>query len=220
MSIKTSADEWVRTGPTRAIAVIAAVGLVIGGLIGVGAGYKIEQSRTRSDVKRLQAQLKAAAATGKDTRSGPLGQRVGKVTAVKTGSITVTTKKRGAQQITTTAATLISKAGKGSIADIVSGRRLLVTGDAHEILVLPRDSRIGRVVAKVGSDFFTIARPNGQTAARIKLVDVKAVSVAQPATAADLKTGVDVVAGGRETSSTVFNAVELVVLPANSGFAT
>ena len=47
--------------------------------------------------------------------------------------------------------------------------------------VLPRDSRIGRVVAKVGSDFFTIPRPNGQTAARIKLVDVKTVSVAQPA---------------------------------------
>jgi hypothetical protein len=219
MSIKTSADEWVRTGPTRAIAVIAAVGLVIGGLIGAGAGYKIEQSRTKSDVKRLQKQLKAAAATGTDTRSGPLGQRVGKVTAAKAGSFTVATKKRGAQEIKTSALTLITKAVRGSVSDIVSGRRVLVTKDVHEVLVLAASSKLGRKVAKVGSDFFTIAKPNGTTAARIKLSDVKTVSTAASATAADIKTGLDVVVGGRETVNKVFNAVEIVVLPANSGFA-
>jgi len=219
MSIKTSADEWVRTGPTRAIAVIAAVGLVIGGLIGAGAGYKIEQSRTKSDVKRLQRQLKAAAATGTDTRTGPLGQRVGKVTAAKAGSFTVTTKKRGSQEIKTSALTLITKAVTGSVSDIVSGRRVLVTKDVHEVLVLPANSKLGRNVAKVGSDFFTIAKPNGTTAARIKLSDVKAVSTTASATAADIKAGLDVVAGGRETVNKVFNAVEVVVLPANSAFA-
>src|SRR3954466_1212122 len=114
MSIKTSADEWVRKGPTQAIAVIAAVGIVVGGLIGLGVGFKIEQSRTKSDVEKLQKQLKAKT-TPKGTVSGALGQRVGKVTATNASSLTVTTKQRGAQTVNTTGTTLIETTQRASI---------------------------------------------------------------------------------------------------------
>ena len=62
MSIKTSTDEWVRKGPTQAIAVVAAVGIIVGGLVGFGVGFKVEQSRTKDEVKKLQKQAAKAKA--------------------------------------------------------------------------------------------------------------------------------------------------------------
>ena len=59
MGIKDSTETWVRGKPVQAMVVIGLVGLVIGGLVGVGAGFKIEQNRTKSDVAALKAQIKA-----------------------------------------------------------------------------------------------------------------------------------------------------------------
>ena len=219
MSIKTSADEWVRKGPTQAIAVIAAVGLVVGGLIGLGVGFKIEQSRTKSDVTKLQKQLKAKTAT-KATSTGALGQRVGKVTATTPGSITVTTKQRGAQTIVTTATTVFEKAAPGTIADVHTGLRVLVTVGAKEMIVLPATSKLGRVVTKVGSDLIKIAKANGLPAGSFKTADVHLVSIVKPATAADVSTGDSILVGGRATNPTTFEAVAIIVLPASSGFGS
>src|SRR5215212_839173 len=108
MSIKHSADEGVRKGPTQAIAVIAALGIVVGGIVGLGVGYKIEQSRTKSDVEKLQKQLRAKTAPA-GALKGALGQRVGKVTTTAAGSVTVTTKERGEQILATTATTVFDK---------------------------------------------------------------------------------------------------------------
>jgi hypothetical protein len=219
MSIKTSADEWVRKGPTQAIAVIAAVGLVVGLLIGLGVGFKIEQSRTKSDVTKLQKQLKAQTPT-KGSSSGALGQRVGKVSATKPGSITVTTKQRGAQTVVTTGTTLFEQAAHGTIADVHTGLRVLVTVGAKEMIVLPATSKLGRVVTKVGSDLIKIGQGNGLPAGSFKTADVHLVSTVKAATAADVHTGDSVLVGGHATNPTTFEAVEFIVLPAGSGFAS
>jgi len=220
MSIKDSADEWVRKGPTQAIAVIAALGIVVGGIVGFGVGYKVEQSRTKSDVERLQKQLKAQAApTGVIT--GALGQRVGKVTTTAAGSITVTTKERGEQILATTATTVFGKAVRGTIADVHSGRRVLVTVGGKEMIVLPVASKLGRVVTSVGSDNVKIAKGNGAPGGTIKTADINLVSKVDAATAADVKADDSVLAGGRARAGdkTTFDTIEIIILPADSGFA-
>ena len=143
MAIKDSAETWVRGKPTSALILVAAVGVVIGGLIGLGAGYKIEQSRTKSDVTRLQKQIKAA---GVVTGAGPLGQRVGKVTATAPDSITLSTKLQGTQKVTTSATTQFAKTVPGKTSDIVVGDRLLLTKNAGDVIVLAKGSKLGRPV--------------------------------------------------------------------------
>ena len=67
MSIKDSAEN-LGSGRARAgMILVAAVGIVIGGVVGLGAGFKIEQNRTRSDVKKLAG----AAATGRRAPAAP-----------------------------------------------------------------------------------------------------------------------------------------------------
>lgn len=218
MSIKTSADEWVRKSPTQAIAVIAAVGIVVGGLIGLGVGFKIEQSRTKSDVAKLQKQLKAKA-TSAGVNTGPLGQRIGKVTATKPGSLTVATKRRGAQTLNTTAATVFETTARGTIADVHSGRRVLVAVGGTEIIVLSVESKLGRVVTGVGSDSIRIAKGNGHPAGVIKTADVHLVSTVKAAKAADVSNGDSIFAGGRARTEKTFAAIEIILLPSGSGFA-
>lgn len=217
MSIKTSADEWVRKEPTQAIAIVTAVALVLGALIGFGVGFKVEQSRTKSDVKKLQNRLKTTAPP-KKTGAGPIGQRVGTVTAASGGKITVKTKKRGSVVVTTTALTKFEKAAGGTIADVVSGKRILVTAGGNEIVVLPDTSKLGRVVSAVASDFIKVANGNGAPAAKIKTPDVHRVEKLTAAKFTDVATGDNVLAGGRVAGTKTFTATEVIVLPADSGF--
>ena len=113
MGIKDSTENWVRGKPAQAMILIAALGLVIGGVIGLVGGYKIEQSRTKSDVKRLQEQIKAGVASGAIPATGPLGQRVGKVTAVKDTTITMSTNELGTQTVNTSASTVVREHREG-----------------------------------------------------------------------------------------------------------
>jgi hypothetical protein len=217
MSIKSSADEWVRKGPTQAIVVIAALGIVVGGLVGLGVGYKVEQSRTKSDVEKLQKQLKTkAAATGPVTCA--LGQRVGKVTASSAGSITVSTKKGGTQTLASTAKTVFGKAVRGTIADVHSGLHVLVTVGGKEMIVLPSGSKLGRAVTSVGSDKVKIAKGNGAPAGSISTADINLVSKVDKATAADVKTDDEILAGGCARAAKTFEPIEVIILPADSGF--
>ena len=72
MTIKDSTEGWVRNKPALAMVAVAAVGLVVGGLIGLGVGYKIEKNRVQDDVQRLQSQLKQ---TGATNNTGKVVQR-------------------------------------------------------------------------------------------------------------------------------------------------
>ena len=217
MSIKDSADEWVRKGPTQAIAVVAAVGLVLGGLIGLGVGYKVEQSRIKSDVKKLQTRLRAATAPA-TTGKGALGQRVGTVTTTSGTNITLSTKKRGAQVLVTNPKTVFETAVRGTIADVRAGRRVLVTAGGNEIVVLPVGSKLGRVVSAVASDLIKLNAGNGAPASRIDTPKVHRVETLKPAKFADVTKDDNVLAGGRATNGDNFVATEVIVLPADSGF--
>jgi hypothetical protein len=168
MGIKDSTENWVRGKPAQAMILIAALGLVVGGVIGLAGGYKIEQSRTKDDVKRLQEQIRAAAAQGADV-GGPLGQRFGKVTAVKDTTITMSSNEQGSQTVNTSANTAFATTEKGTTSDLTVGSRLLVALNGANVIVLPKDSRLGRLVTNVGSETFAIARPKGGKPLTIKL---------------------------------------------------
>ena len=220
MSIKTSADEWVRKGPTQAIAVVAAVGVIVGGLIGLGVGFKVEQSRTKDEVNKLQRQLANKKAASPGVLVGALGQRVGTVTAKSGSTITITTKQRGAQTLATTATTLFESTTRGTIADVHSGRRILVTVGGSDIIVLSADSKLGRVVTNVASDVIKIGEGNGLPPGTIKTADVHGVENVKSVKLADVAVGDQVFAGGRAKDKQTFSAIEVIVLADGSGFAT
>jgi hypothetical protein len=219
MSIKTSADEWVRKGPTQAIAVVAVVGIILGGLIGLGVGYKVEQSRTKDQVTKLRKQVANKKAPS-GLLSGPLSQRIGKVTAKSGTTITVATKKHGSQTLATTALTLFEETIKGTIADVHPGRRILVTAGGSDIIVLSARSKLGRVVSKVASDVIKIEKGNGSPEGSIKTTDVHRVEKLKSVKLADVATGDQVLAGGRAKDNKTFSTVEVIVLADGSGFAS
>ena len=223
MAIKDSADKWVRGKPTQAIVIIALVGVIVGGLVGLGVGFKIEQNRTSSDVKRLHAQLNAAAAGGSGgsgvNLAGPVGQRTGKVTAVGPASLTLSTPRQGPQKIQASPTTVFEKAVKGTTADIAVGRHVLVTIVATDVIVLPEGSKLGREVASVGSESFTLKKPNGDRSGQLTLAKVKGVYTLVPAKRSDFKVKDAVFAGGRTAGKGAFAATEVILLDPNSGFA-
>ena len=215
MAIKDSAESWVRGKPVPAMVVVALIGAAVGGVIGLGIGFKVEQSRTRDDVKRLQQQIKDS---GRSNPNGPIAQRVGQVTGSSADSISLKTKLQGAQQITTTATTPFEKTAAAKTSDIAVGRRVLVATGGREVIVLPTASKLGRVVASVGKDNFAISNKEGRQI-RVKLANVKNVYTITPAKAADAKVGADVLVGGRSAGKNAFAAIEVIVLPANSSFS-
>jgi hypothetical protein len=214
VAIKDSVENWVRGKPMQAVVLIAAGGIVLGGVVGLGAGWKIEQNRTKSDVKRLKAN-----GSGSLTGAGPLGQRTGKVSSVTNGTLTVVTKKKGTQTVKTTTLTSVEKASKGTPADITVGRRLLLTLNGNDVLVLPQASKLGRLVTSVTTDSFAVAKTDGSRGVNIKTANVKVVDTVAPAKLTDIKSGSAVVAGGRATGKSAFNATEVILLPDGSAFA-
>jgi hypothetical protein len=194
--------------------IVALLGAVIGGVIGLGVGFKVEQSRTRKDVKRLQAKLNEK---GVVNQQGPLGNRVGRVTAASAGLLSVSTKLQGTQQVHTTATTPFEKTAAAKVADIAVGSRVLVSPGGHEVIILASSSKLGRVVSSVGSKDFAITNKKGKQV-KVKLTNVQKVYKLTPATSADAKVGTEVLVGGRGAGKTGFSAVEIIVLPAGSSF--
>lgn len=222
MSIKDSAETWVKGAPGQAMILIAAVGIVVGGVAGLGAGFKIEQNRTRSDVKKLHTQLANQGGSGATapSNSASVGQRIGKVTKSAAGTITIATKRQGAQDLLTTATTQFEKAVKGSTTDIVVGRRVLVTVPGTDVIVLPTTSQLGRPVTSVGSDSFAIGKTNNAKAGAVPMGNIKEVDTISAAKLTDVTVGSEVLSGGRTAAAkSSFNASEVILLPAGSGFA-
>lgn len=220
MSIKDSAETWVRGAPGQAMILVVAVGIVIGGVAGLGAGFKIEQNRTRSDVKKLRTELQGQAGSGGSApaAAGSLGQRIGRVTAASAGTLNLATKRKGAQTLHTTTTTHFEQLGKGSTADIVVGRRVLVTVAGNAVIVLPGSSQLGRIVQTVAGDSFALAKTNNAKGGSIPMNKVKEVDTTSAATFADFKVGTEVLSGGRGSGQD-FNAAEVILLPAGSPFA-
>ena len=87
----------------------------------------------------------------------------------------------------TTGTTQYEQLVKGTTADIVVGRRILVTVSGDAVVVLPPGSQLGRVVTNVTSDSITIAKANNAKAGAIPINKVKVVDTTSPATAGRLQ---------------------------------
>ncbi len=212
--MKDSAEGWVRSKPVLAMVAVAVVGLVVGGLVGLGVGYKIEKNRVQDDVQRLQSQLKASGATN---NNGKVVQRVGQITGSSGNTLTVKTKLQGDQTISTTDKTAYEKTSEAKTSDIAVGNKVLVAGGGKEVIILPDNSEIGRQVSQVGSDAFTLQGKKGS--APVKTKNVTKVYKLESATSADAKVNTDVIVAGKH-NGTNFEAVEVIVLPSGSGFAS
>jgi hypothetical protein len=170
------------------------------------------QARAEPDeVRRQQAPEGADQAEGVEVRRG--------------GGRTRSARRQGygdlgnVQTLGTTATTVFEKAVSGTIADVHSGRRILVTPGGAEIIVLPSSSKLGRQVTKVTSAIIKIAKGSGSPEGSIKTTEVHRVEIIKPAKVSDIKTGDEVLAGGRAKDTKTFNTIEVIVLPAGSGFA-
>jgi len=216
VAIKDSAEGWVRGKPVVAMVVVAVVGIVVGGVIGLGVGFKVEQSRTRKDVQRLQQKIKDK---GVVNPAAPIHTQVVSVTSSSAGTLVVRTAKRGQETIHTAATTAYEKTASAATADIAVGKRVLISKGAKDVIILSPSSKLGRVVASVGSDSFTVANAKGKQA-KVKLSDVQKVYTLAPATAADVKAGSVVLAGGRGAGASGFAAVEIIVLPTGTAFVS
>lgn len=149
---------------------------------------------------------------------GVLGRRVGKVTVIGTDTITIVTKLIGAVQLRTPSATKYERAVTGNRANITVGLRVLITLRGADVLVLPQDSRVGRLVTNVASGSFSIARLTLKRVQTILFSNVKEVETIASAKRSDLKPGSEVFAAGRQAGRSKFNPVEVILLPAGSPF--
>jgi hypothetical protein len=225
VAIKEWTARWVRGKPVRAIAWVAGVGLVAGVVVGVGAGFKIEQHRVNRDVARLRTQLSGGtrATTPKaKSKVGPgsgtqLVRRVGTVTTTGTNTITVATKHHGSVLLHVAGSTPIELAVKGGTADITAGRSVLVAKGAHTVLVLATGRRLGRRVTGVANGVASVATTRG--VARLQLSKIQTVDTTSTATPSDIKTGSQVLTWVHPGAKGTFDAVEVIVLPAGSAFA-
>ena len=213
MTIKDSTESWVRSKPMLAMVAVGAIGLVIGGIVGLGVGYKVEKNRVQSDVQRIQRQLQESGAT---SSSDKVVQRVGEVKAVSGDTLTVQTKLQGDQDIQTGSAAFV-KTEAGKTSDITEGKKILVATGGHEVIILPDDSEIGREVTRVTDDGFTVAAKKGKSA-DVKSSNVDKVYTLTTAQSSDAKVGTGVVVAGKRAGSEGLQAVQVIVLPDGSAF--
>jgi len=202
---------------------IVIAGLVVGGVVGLGAGYKIEQNRVSAGVNRLKAQVAQGHRTT-PTSTNPAvkrlslsNERIGSVTAISTDTIGLRTKKLGVVQLQTTNATQFEKAISGSRSAVTVGSRAVLT-IGGDVLVFSNGSLLGRSITKVGPNSFTLAKVNSTKATTVAFAKLKVFDVLTAAKRADIKTGSDLMVSGHG-SGTGFVAVEVILLPAGSGFA-
>jgi hypothetical protein len=224
VAIKDSADRWVRDKPVQAMVSIVIAGLVVGGVVGLGAGYKIEQNRVASGVNRLKAQVAQGHRTKpKATKPAAKGfglsnERIGAVTAVGATTIGLRTKRLGVLQLHTTNTTQFEQAAGGSQSALSVGSHAVLT-IGGDVLVLPKGSLLGRAITNVAQNAFTLAKVGKTGPTTVKFSKLKVIDVVSASTRSDVKTGSDVMVGGREASKGDFAAVEVIVLPTGSGFA-
>jgi hypothetical protein len=225
VAIKDSVDRWVRDKPVPAMVSIVIAGLVVGGLVGLGAGYKIEQNRVASGVNRLKAQVNLAHRTKPKTTTPAVKrfslstERIGSVTTIGTNTIGLRTKRLGLVQLQTTNATQFEKVTSGSQSAITVGSRAVLT-IGGDILVVSSGSLLGRPITKAAHSSFTLGKANatGPTTT-VAFSKLKVIDVVSTATRSDIKQASELMVGGHAPSTGSFTAVEVIVLPAGSGFA-
>jgi hypothetical protein len=224
VAVEGRAVRWAKGNPMRAIMSVAGVGLLVGALVGVWAGFTIEQNRVHKDVSKLKAQLAGHTRTTTPHAKPKVGsgsgllavKRIGTVTATSAGTITVATKQHGSLSLHLIGSTHVDQAATGRTSDISAGSRVLVAKHARALLVLPTGRTIGRKITKVANGVASVTKIGG--VATFKLSNVQSVYTTSPATASDIKTGSHVLAWLQPSGKGTPNAIEIIILPAGSAF--
>ena len=97
---------------------------------------------------------------------------------------------------------------------------MLVSISRTDVIVLPPGSRLGRLVTHVSSKTFSIKRANGKGATTVPFSAVKAIDATFATQSSALKKGSTLLTSGRVASKGTFDAVEVILLPSGSNFAS
>jgi hypothetical protein len=225
MSAVDSVKERIERRPKQAVLVTAIVAVLIGGVIGLAVGYKVEHDRKAShkSTKTTKTTLPKSTKTTKTTKPGgaaaATNRAQGTVTATAAGSITIKTLQGSSVKLNLSKTTIVDKAAKGTHTDVTSGRHVLVKAPGVEVLVLRTGSSEGRAVISLSPSSMGLAAGNGLPAGTVKLSGATVIDRVSPATAADVKTGDRILALGTTGSPAVRNVDVVIILPASSKFA-
>jgi hypothetical protein len=212
---------WGRRPPPQTI-IAAVVALAIGLAGGFLIGWKVEQSRVKSDVKELKERLRAAAQPEDgNADTAQVTRRVGEVTAVAPDSVTITDRSGRDRVIKLSGSTAIHKAKLGARADLANGATILFSAEqatkdgaaAKEVIVLPASTAFnGYRVSEVTPE--SLSATNSDDTSTIALADTTVVYKTTTGAAADIIQGARIVVRDDAASG----ADEVVVLPAGSTF--
>ncbi|MDQ1460537.1 MAG: hypothetical protein QOI08_2021 [Actinomycetota bacterium] len=214
-----SVKAWVERRPKRAVLVTAISAVLIGALVGFGAGYKVEHDRVANDVARLKRTSSTTVAPGGGAAAAGTGRRDGRVTAASAGSLTIKSRQGRDVIITLGAGTNVDNIVKGTASDIVAGRHVLVVAPGAEVVVLRAGSTAGRTVKSVSKGSFAVAAKAGAKAATVKIGTRTIVEKLSPAKAADIKVGDQIIAFGPTGSAGPVKATDVIIVPASSKLA-
>lgn len=206
----------------------AALILVVGLLVGLAAGYKIEQGRVKNDVKNVKKEAATKSSTttvttGSGSTSGSTSRilRVtGTVDTTAPDLVTVTAAGGSKRKVATDSATIVVKTSPGTASDITKGSKVVVQAkpgsltDAAEVVVLPSKAKLGTSVVSVTPTSMTIRSNGKDLAINIQGATIETVANVQ---ASDIAVGDKVIAQARETKPNV-TATEIIILPSSSAF--
>jgi hypothetical protein len=198
---------------TRSVAALVVCSALFGTACGSSGGAKSSSTTRSTPTPSTRHQTTPP----RGTSATKIHKRVGKVAAVGTNTITITTKRLGGLQLHVTSATSIERAVAGTVADIAAGRQVLIP-NLGQVIVLPHGSTGGRLVATTTKGSFSITKLTGKGVTRIASSKVK-VETVSPAKLSDIKTGSEVLALVHRVSKSVIDALEVILLPAGSALA-
>ena len=194
--------------------------LVVGLGAGFGIGYKVEQSRTKSDLKKAREAAAAKAAKKPAAAATAAVRLIGKVDATTANNVSITVGKTS-RKVAIRPATTYVKAVAGSASDVTKGSRVIFKGKqgsltvAEEVIVLPAQAKLGVLLTDVASGSMTLKNAKGKDA-KVTITGATIEKV-QNATKTDVATGSTIIAETRQTNG-VTTATEIIVLPAGSKF--
>jgi hypothetical protein len=206
-----------------ALGVSAAVILVVGLVVGLAAGYKIEQQRTKDDLKKAEAASKGSSSGTKGSAGATNVRLVGKVGVTAPDSVTLTVDGTKTMKFLTTPTTIVVKASPGTASDITKDSRVVwkpksgQLTQAEEVIVLPASAKLGSPVVSATPTSMTFKSNGKDVTVSIEGATVLKVSTAKKD---DITTGGKVVAQTRRTNPSTLSATEVIVLPSSSKFVT
>jgi hypothetical protein len=205
--------------PARRSVFRGLVAVIVGSALVAACG----SSGSKSSATTPTSKSTGSGATGptgtKAVSAATVHKRVGKVTTVGAGTITIVVRRLGTLQLHTTSTTKFERAGAGSTTAVKVGDRVLVV-QGHDVLVLPHGSAIGRLVGHVSKHTVAIAKGTGKRAATIALTKTTVIETTSPAALSDVKADSQVLAVVRGKGKGATDTIEVIVLPPGSPFAT